>query len=122
MPFFLGVLYLESIEFLFLKNENPEMLDLFVSEVQIEAKSEVRSHANEDFLVVVVDEEDEKIDDNLDLKDLLLDSVDANDFVLCKSEFDLMCLGVALTEEAIVLVACFSLERFVTGTNEFNKS
>lgn len=105
-----------------MKNEKPEILDLFVSVVQIEAKSEVRSHANEDFLVVVVDEEDEKIDDNLDLKDFLFDSVDANDLVLCKSEFDLVCLGVVFTEEAIVLVACLSLERFVTGTNEFNKS
>lgn len=105
-----------------MKNEKPEILDLFVSVVQIDAKSEVRSHANGDFLVVVVDEEDEKIEDNLDLNDFLFDSVDAYELVLCKSEFDLACLGVALVDDAIVLVACLSLERFVTGTNEFNKS
>ena len=105
-----------------LKNEKPEILDLFVSVVQIDAKSKVRSHANEDFLVVVVDEEDEKIEDNLDLNDFLFDLVDVYELVLCKSEFDLACLGVALVDDAIVLVACLSLERFVTGTNEFNKS
>lgn len=41
--------YLESVELLFLKNEKPEILDLFVSTVQIEANSEVRSVANEGF-------------------------------------------------------------------------
>lgn len=122
MPFFWGEVYLESIEFLFLKNEKPEILDLFVSVVQIDARSKVRSQANEDFLVVVVEEEDEKIEDNLDLNDFLFDSVDAYELVLCKSEFDLACLGVALVDDAMVLVACLSLERFVTGTNEFNKS
>lgn len=105
-----------------MKNEKPEILDLFVSVVQIDARSKVRSQANEDFLVVVVEEEDEKMEDNLDLNDFLFDSVDAYELVLCKSEFDLACLGVALVDDAMVLVACLSLERFVTGTNEFNKS
>lgn len=124
MPFLL--VFLESIEFLFLKKEKPEMFDLLVSVVQMEAKSAVRSQAKEDFLDVVVDDEDEKIDDNLDLNDFLLDSVDARVLVLYKSELDLACLGTALVDDAFVedamVIFCFSLEPLVTGTKEFNKS
>lgn len=129
MPFLL--VFLESIEFLFLKKEKPEMFDLLVSVVQMEAKSAVRSQAKEDFLDVVVDDEDEKIDDNLDLNDFLLDSVDARVLVLYKSELDLACLGTALVDDALVddafvedamVIFCFSLEPLVTGTKEFNKS
>lgn len=74
---------------LLLKNEKPETLDLVDSTVQIDAKSEVSPHDNDDGFF----DEDEKIEEILDLNVLFLESVDIAELVLCKSETDLLCFG-----------------------------